>query len=110
MPFSTIIPAAVALVVARRFFSRRPLAAFLAALVLPGTVSAAQIIVAPSGGNFATVAAGIAAARPGDVVIVRAGIYNEAVSFGLGGSAVAGFITLQGEPGAILDGTGKSGA
>ncbi|HKC41313.1 MAG TPA: right-handed parallel beta-helix repeat-containing protein, partial [Gemmatimonadales bacterium] len=36
--------------------------------------------------------------------------YNEAISFALGGSAVTGFITLQGDPGAILDGTGKSGA
>src|SRR6267142_655371 len=50
----------------------------------------------------------VALAQPGDTVTVRAGIYNEAVSFGRSGSA-AGFITLRGEPGAVLDGTGRSG-
>jgi len=88
------------------FFQRCRLAAFLGALVLPGIASAREIIVAPSGGDFAIVAAGVSAALAGDVVTVRAGIYNEAVSFGRSGSAAA-FITLQGEPGAILDGTGR---
>lgn len=74
------------------------------------TCLAREIIVAPIGGNVATVAAGIAAAQPGDTIAVRAGIYNEAVSFSSSGSAAAGFITLQGDPGAVLDGTGKSGA
>src|SRR6267143_4238146 len=89
-------------------FRRYTLATFLVALALPGIASARSIIVAPSGGDFATVAAGVSAAQPGDTVTVRAGIYNEAVSFGRSGSA-AGFITLQGEPGAVLDGTGRSG-
>src|SRR5437867_1636272 len=80
----------------------------LRVLVLPGVVSARGIIVAPSGGDFASVAAGVSAAQAGDTVTVRAGIYNEAVSFGRSGSAGA-FITLQGEPGAILDGIGRSG-
>jgi hypothetical protein len=78
-------------------------------LALPGIVSAREIIVAAIGGDFATVAAGVGAAQAGDRVTVRTGIYNEAVSFGRSGSATAGFITLQGDPGAILDGTGKSG-
>src|SRR5258705_1366855 len=90
------------------FFRRHTLATFLVALALPGIASARSIIVAPSGGDFATVAAGVSAAQPGDTVTVRAGIYNEAVSFGRSGSA-AGFITLRGEPGAVLDGTGRSG-
>src|SRR5206468_770811 len=90
------------------FFQRCRLAAFFGALVLPGIVSAREIIVAPSGGDFAAVAAGVNAAQPGDTVTVRAGIYNEAVSFGRSGSAAA-YITLHGEPGAILDGTGGSG-
>src|SRR6266850_3704693 len=91
-------------------FQRLRLAALLLAfaLVVPGTVSAREIIVAPSGGDFATVAAGVSAALAGDRVTVRAGVYNEAVSFSRSGSAAA-FITLQGDPGAILDGTGKSG-
>jgi parallel beta helix pectate lyase-like protein len=81
----------------------------LAAFALPGTVTAREIIVAPSGGDFATVAAGVAAAQAGDRVTVRAAVYNEAVSFGRSGTSAA-FITLQGDAGAILDGTGKSGA
>jgi parallel beta helix pectate lyase-like protein len=91
------------------FFQRRNLAIFLGTLLLPGIASAREIIVAPSGGEFATVAAGVSAALASDIVTVRAGIYNESVSFGRSGSAVAGYITLQGEPGAVLDGTGKSG-
>src|SRR5438445_10115248 len=87
-------------------FLRRRLAVLLGALVLPGIASAREIIVAPSGGDFTSVAAGVGAAQAGDTVTVRAGIYNEAVSFGRSGSA-AGFITLQGKPGAILDGTGR---
>jgi len=86
----------------------RPVA-FLGALLLPGIASARNFIVASSGGDFATVAAGVGAAQAGDTVTVRTGIYNEAVTFGRSGSAAAGFITLQGESGAILDGTGKSG-
>jgi len=83
-----------------------------AVLMVAGSriVSAREIIVAPLGGDFATVAAGVGAAQAGDRVTVRAGIYNEAVTFGRSGSAAAGFITLQGDLGAILDGTGKSGA
>src|SRR5262249_44311857 len=53
-------------------------------------------------------AAGLAAAQPGDTVTVRAGVYHEAVSFGRSGSS-AGFITLLGELGATLDGTGLAG-
>src|SRR5262249_46198947 len=87
---------------------RPELAEFVGALVLPGIVRGHQIVVAPSGGDHATVAAGIAAAQAGDTVTVRAGIYHEAVSFGRSGSA-AGFITLLGEPGATLDGSGLPG-
>src|SRR5258705_6227580 len=62
------------------FFQRRVLSAFLSASVLPGIVSAREIVVAPSGGDFATVAAGGSAAQPRDIVTVRAGVYNGAVS------------------------------
>src|SRR5262245_2168990 len=86
------------------------LAAVLGALALPGVVSAREIIVAPSGGDYTSVAAGVGAARAGDTVTVRAGTYNERVSFGFSGSAAAGFIILQGAAGAVLDGTGLSGA
>ena len=89
-------------------FPQIRLAAFLGALLLPSIALGREIVVAPSGGDFASVAAGVGAAQAGDTVTVRAGIYNEAVSFGRSGTAAA-FITLRGEPGAVLDGTGKSG-
>ena len=85
-----------------------PLAVFTLALV-PGAASSRTIVVALLAGDFASVNAGVGAAQPGDTVAVRTGIYNEAVTFGRSGSASAGFITLAGDPGAILDGTGLSG-
>jgi len=84
------------------------LVALAVGLVPPGVASGHSIVVALSGGNFTTVAAGVNAAQAGDTVTVRAGTYNEAVSFVRSGSAT-GLITLQGDPGAILDGTGVSG-
>lgn len=68
---------------------------------------AAKIIVAPSGGNYTTIQAGITAANAGDTILVKPGTYNEAVSFSKSGSSLNGYITLMGEAGAILDGTGK---
>lgn len=46
-------------------------------------------------------------AQPGDIVCVRGGTYNEAVTFGVSGASGA-YITFQSYPGetAILDGTG----
>jgi len=68
---------------------------------------AVTIIVAPSGAIYATIQAGVNAANAGDTVLVRAGTYNEAVSFPRSGSLATGYITLLAETGAILDGTGK---
>ena len=76
---------------------------------LPGMALGRTIIVALVGGDFATVSAGVGGALPGDTIAVRAGIYHEAVTFGRSGSAGTGFITLKGDPGAILDGTGLTG-
>ena len=78
--------------------------------LLPGSALAREIVVAPIGGDFTTVAAGLGAAQAGDTIRVRVGNYNEGVSFGRSGSAAAGFITLLGDPGATLDGTGRSGS
>ncbi len=91
------------------FIQRKCLAALLAALVLPGMASARQIVVAPVGGDFASVAAGVDAAQAGDTVTVMAGVYYETVSFSRSGSAAAGFISLSGQAGAILDGGGGPG-
>jgi len=63
------------------------------------------IVVAKSGGAYATIQAGLNAAQPGDTVEVRAGTYNERVTFPRSGTA-GKYITLRGEPGAIIDGTG----
>jgi pectin methylesterase-like acyl-CoA thioesterase len=74
--------------------------------VLVGCVYSSTIIVAKSGGAFTTIQAGLSAANAGDTVLVQAGSYNEAVSFGKSGNTT-GYITLKGEAGAIIDGTGK---
>jgi pectin methylesterase-like acyl-CoA thioesterase len=68
---------------------------------------ATTIIVAPAGGAYTTIQAGVNAANAGDTVLVKAGTYNEAISFPRSGSLAAGYITLLGEAGAIVDGTGK---
>lgn len=72
-----------------------------------GKSKAVTLIVAPAGAVYATIQAGLNAANAGDTVLVRAGTYNEAVSFPRSGSLAAGYITLLAEAGAILDGTGK---
>src|SRR5437870_11595163 len=67
-------------------FLRRRLAVLLGALVLPGIASAREIIVAPSGGDVTSVAAGGGAAPAGDHVTARAGAYNQARSVRRGDS------------------------
>lgn len=67
--------------------------------------TAKTIVVAKSGAAYSTIQAGLDAARPGDTVDVRAGTYNERVTFPRSGTA-GKYITLRGEPGAIIDGTG----
>ena len=68
---------------------------------------AVTIIIAPSGSSYTTIQAGVNAANAGDTVLVKAGLYNEAVSFPRSGSRAGGYITLLGQAGAIVDGTGK---
>ncbi len=72
-----------------------------------GAPQAKILAVAKSGAAYATVQAGLSAAVAGDTVLVAPGVYSEAVAFGKSGSAAGGFITLRGEAGAILDGTGS---
>lgn len=67
------------------------------------------ITVGKTGAAHATIQAGLNAAGPGDTVLVAAGVYGEAVSFGKSGSQAAGWITLKGQAGAIVDGTGLKG-
>ena len=48
-------------------------------------------------------------AEAGDSVLVHAGLYAERVEFNNSGSAAKGYITLQGEEGAIISGKGVKG-
>jgi len=66
---------------------------------------AVTIIVAKSGGDYTTIQEGLDAANPGDTVLVKEGVYNEMVTFHKSGTE-GNYITLQGEPGAVIDGTG----
>jgi len=66
---------------------------------------AVTIIVAKSGGDYTTIQEGLDAANPGDTVLVKEGVYNEMVTFHKSGTE-SNYITLQGEPGAVIDGTG----
>ena len=70
-----------------------------------GADTVKTIVVAKSGAEYSTIQAGLDAARPGDTVDVQAGTYNERVSFPRSGTA-GKYITLRGEPGAIIDGAG----
>jgi hypothetical protein len=53
--------------------------------------------------SYATIQAGIAAASTGDTVLVAAGVYFESITMKPG-------VHIQGEPGAILDGSQGTGA
>ncbi|MDF2454057.1 MAG: hypothetical protein K0R51_50 [Cytophagaceae bacterium] len=68
---------------------------------------AVTIVVAPAGAAYTTIQAGVNEANAGDTVLVRAGTYNENVTFPRSGSLATGHITLMGQSGAILDGTGR---
>jgi len=86
------------------------------AALFTGTASAATYYVSPSGNDanpgtlaspFKTISKGAAAALPGDMVQVRAGVYNQQVSIGSKGTA-AGRVTIRNYAGEtpVIDGTG----
>lgn len=60
----------------------------------------AQALVVAGAGGFPTVTEALAAARPGDTVLVQPGTYRERL-------ALDRPVTLRGEPGAVLDGGGR---
>ncbi|MCU0620810.1 MAG: nitrous oxide reductase family maturation protein NosD [Gemmatimonadales bacterium] len=71
----------------------------LAALLL-ATPAAAQLAVSPSG-PYTDVAAAVRAARPGDRIVVRAGVYRTQ------DVVIDKRVELAGEPGAVLDAGGE---
>ena len=86
--------------------SPSPIRLLIIMSALSGIAYSSTLVVANSGGAYATIQAALNAANAGDTVLVQAGTYNEAVAFGKSGIA-AGAITLKGDSGAIIDGTGK---
>ncbi|MBK9385083.1 MAG: right-handed parallel beta-helix repeat-containing protein [Planctomycetes bacterium] len=91
---------------------RRGTAALGALALLCAQLSARDWIVAPSGGDFASIQAALDVAQAGDRVLVRAkpGGWREAVSFRRGGDPQRGPLVLMSYPGerATIDGTGLS--
>jgi len=62
--------------------------------VLQGAFGANRIV-AKTGGDYATIGAGLNAANPGDSVLVKAGTYTEIVNWPKSGSAAGGYIVLK---------------
>lgn len=75
--------------------------AFACVLGLPAAAFAADLFVGGPGDSYASVSAALAAAGDGDVVIVRAGTYEETLE-----TSAAG-VTLRGEAGAVLTAEGR---
>lgn len=73
------------------------------------SLSAATLVVAPSGAAYTSIQTAVNAASAGDTVQVQAGTYNEKVTFSASGNSTSGHIVLRGEANAILDGAGKRG-
>jgi parallel beta-helix repeat protein len=73
-------------------------------ILLPFYSKGTIIIVAKEGSVYKSVQAGLDAATAGDTVLVKAGIYHETVTWNKSGME-NDYITLSGEPGAILEGT-----
>jgi hypothetical protein len=72
------------------------------ALCLTCATYAAVITVTP--GGELTVQAALDRAKPGDTVRLQPGVYHERVSFSFGGEYLKP-VTLEGEPGAVIDGS-----
>ncbi len=66
------------------------------------------LVVDKVNGPYKTIAAAMRAVTAGQTIQVRAGVYKGNVVFSKSGSASEGYITLQGDPGAIIDGSGVS--
>lgn len=85
---------------------------------LPSLLVAEVKVVAPQGSDAAagsrehpwkTLAHASPLLKAGDTLIIRAGEYRERLVIEASGSQEAGYITVQGEPGAVISGTGTTG-
>jgi hypothetical protein len=72
------------------------------------TVSATTLVVDLVNGPYKTIASAMAKATAGTTILVRPGVYKENVIFSAAGTPDA-YLTLEGQPGAIIDGTGMNG-
>ncbi len=61
-----------------------------------------EIIVSPSGGDYASIQQALNAAHAGDIVTVLTGTYPEALVFPRSGSEISGYITLRAGTGATV--------
>lgn len=83
-----------------------------AMLLCPHLLSAAELIVAKSGGMYTSIQAALNAAYAGDTVTVRVGTYDERLVFPRSGNASSGPIVLRAYPGekVYLNGRNQSNA
>jgi len=80
---------------------------FLAAVAVICASSSHAITVAKSGGDYPTIAAGLNAANPGDTVFVKAGTYNEFVTWPRSGTSGRPIVLKAfGDGPAKIDGSG----
>lgn len=76
----------------------------MAVVTLPAVSAVLEVAPVPGSAPYATVQAALDAAKPGDTVLLGPGIYRERVRFTRGGERGAP-VTLEGRPGAIIDGS-----
>jgi hypothetical protein len=85
-------------------------AAKCVAIIAIASSGAFPIIVAKSGGDYTTIKAGLTAAQAGDTVYVKAGTYQETVTFGKSGTIAAPIVLCNyGTDTPVIDGNATSG-
>ncbi len=79
--------------------------------VFCGYLHATDLLVAPSGAPYTTIADALTVAQAGDRVLVQSGMYTQQIVFPRSGNAIDGWIELLAAPGhtPIMDGSGFSG-